>query len=264
MFPYRQEAFVDAKMVVLIVVRSLAVNTNLPDSLFDPDASAAASERARVAFLGTSAALTSAGRDNTSLVFEAAGPPCWPTAGAARCTACSAWAWIRSAPPRRRHARRTSITCGDCPGSCASSCPRARTDRCWRSSAVPSTLQPLARAADDVSRAGSDPMPLKLVPIDLAVGARAFTSGRLRVSTTLNPHGLMMNFAVRGRGGVGRRRRLFVRHAAERQRGGAVPRSRHADPRRPRFSSETARRGSRRRRPFERGRGRPGRHASGR
>lgn len=38
MFPYRQEAFVDGKMVVLIVVRSLAVNTNLPDSLFDPDA----------------------------------------------------------------------------------------------------------------------------------------------------------------------------------------------------------------------------------
>ena len=30
--------FVDGKMVVLIVVRSLAVNTNLPDSLFDPDA----------------------------------------------------------------------------------------------------------------------------------------------------------------------------------------------------------------------------------
>ena len=38
LFPYRQEAFVDGKMVVLIVVRSLAVNTNLPDSLFDPDA----------------------------------------------------------------------------------------------------------------------------------------------------------------------------------------------------------------------------------
>lgn len=38
MFPYRQEAFVDGKMVVLIVVRSVAVNTNLPDTLFDPDA----------------------------------------------------------------------------------------------------------------------------------------------------------------------------------------------------------------------------------
>jgi hypothetical protein len=37
MFPYRQEAFVDGKMVVLIVVRSVAVNTNLPDTLFDPD-----------------------------------------------------------------------------------------------------------------------------------------------------------------------------------------------------------------------------------
>jgi hypothetical protein len=36
-FPYRQEAFVDGKLVVLIVVRSIAVNTNLADSLFDPD-----------------------------------------------------------------------------------------------------------------------------------------------------------------------------------------------------------------------------------
>lgn len=37
-FPYRQEAFVDGKMVVLITVRSVAVNTNLSDALFDPDA----------------------------------------------------------------------------------------------------------------------------------------------------------------------------------------------------------------------------------
>ncbi|MBI2157321.1 MAG: hypothetical protein HYU26_10525 [Candidatus Rokubacteria bacterium] len=37
-FPYRQEAFVDGKLVVLITVRSVAVNTNLPDALFDPGA----------------------------------------------------------------------------------------------------------------------------------------------------------------------------------------------------------------------------------
>jgi outer membrane lipoprotein-sorting protein len=37
-FPYRQEAFVDGKLVVLIVVRSVAVNTRLADTLFDPDA----------------------------------------------------------------------------------------------------------------------------------------------------------------------------------------------------------------------------------
>ena len=37
-FPYRQEAFVDGKMVVLITVRSVAINTSLPDALFDPDA----------------------------------------------------------------------------------------------------------------------------------------------------------------------------------------------------------------------------------
>jgi outer membrane lipoprotein-sorting protein len=37
-FPYRQEAFVDGKLVLLITVRSVRPNTNLPDSLFDPDA----------------------------------------------------------------------------------------------------------------------------------------------------------------------------------------------------------------------------------
>jgi hypothetical protein len=37
-FPYRQEAFVDGKLVVLVVVRSAAVNTNPDDGLFDPDA----------------------------------------------------------------------------------------------------------------------------------------------------------------------------------------------------------------------------------
>jgi hypothetical protein len=37
-FPYRQEAFVDGKLLVRILVRSVAVNTSLPDSLFDPDA----------------------------------------------------------------------------------------------------------------------------------------------------------------------------------------------------------------------------------
>ncbi len=37
-FPHRQEAFVDGKLLVLIVVRSVAVNTGLADSLFDPDA----------------------------------------------------------------------------------------------------------------------------------------------------------------------------------------------------------------------------------
>jgi hypothetical protein len=36
--PYRQEAFVDGKLLVRIVVRSAAVNTGLPDALFDPDA----------------------------------------------------------------------------------------------------------------------------------------------------------------------------------------------------------------------------------
>jgi len=42
-----------------------------------------------------------------------------------------------------------------------------------------------------------DAFALRLTPVDLAVGARAFTSGRLRVSTAPNDHGPMPNFAVR-------------------------------------------------------------------
>ena len=37
-FPHRQEAFVDGKLLVLIVVRSVTVNTDLSDTLFDPAA----------------------------------------------------------------------------------------------------------------------------------------------------------------------------------------------------------------------------------
>jgi hypothetical protein len=37
LFPHRQEAFVDGKLIVLITVRSIAVNTNPPDALFDPE-----------------------------------------------------------------------------------------------------------------------------------------------------------------------------------------------------------------------------------
>jgi outer membrane lipoprotein-sorting protein len=36
-FPHRQEIFLDGKLLVLIVVRSAAVNTNLADALFDLD-----------------------------------------------------------------------------------------------------------------------------------------------------------------------------------------------------------------------------------
>jgi hypothetical protein len=37
-YPYRQEAFVDGKLVLLVLVRSAAVDTNPPDALFDPEA----------------------------------------------------------------------------------------------------------------------------------------------------------------------------------------------------------------------------------
>ena len=37
-FPYRQELFVGGKLLMLFTVRSVDVNMNLPDALFDPDA----------------------------------------------------------------------------------------------------------------------------------------------------------------------------------------------------------------------------------
>ena len=64
----------DGKLLLLVVVRSVAVNTGPPDALFDPECPPPrAVSAARFAFLGTSAAVASATRDNTSLVFEAGG-----------------------------------------------------------------------------------------------------------------------------------------------------------------------------------------------
>ncbi len=37
-FPYRQEFFVNGKLLMLITVRSIRANTDLPDALFDPEA----------------------------------------------------------------------------------------------------------------------------------------------------------------------------------------------------------------------------------
>ena len=37
-YPYRQEAFLDGKLVLLVAVRSASINTNPDDALFDPDA----------------------------------------------------------------------------------------------------------------------------------------------------------------------------------------------------------------------------------
>ena len=37
-FPHRQEAFVDGRLVLVVDVRSVAVNVDLSDALFDPDA----------------------------------------------------------------------------------------------------------------------------------------------------------------------------------------------------------------------------------
>jgi hypothetical protein len=36
-FPHRQELFSDGKLVLRLIVHAVAVNSSLPDSLFDPD-----------------------------------------------------------------------------------------------------------------------------------------------------------------------------------------------------------------------------------
>ena len=37
-YSYRQELFADGRLVLLVIVRSVAVNANLSDELFDPEA----------------------------------------------------------------------------------------------------------------------------------------------------------------------------------------------------------------------------------
>ena len=228
-FPYRQEVFVDGKLALLIVVRSLAVNTGLSDALFDPGrASPRSVTAARVAFLGTSAALTSAARDNTSLVFEASG-----TAVLADCGGGALHRLRRLGvdPLALTHVIVTHLHVDHAYGLPALVRELMMLGRQAPLSVVcrPEHVEPL-RALLTMFRAWERPdaFALRLTPVDLAVGAPAFTSGQLRVSTAPNDHGPMPNFAVRvdvdGGGAAG----LFLRHAAERRRGGAGPRSRDA------------------------------------
>jgi len=59
---------------VLIAVRSIQINTNPPDTLFDPEA-LRREPLMHFAFLGTSGSIPSAVRDTTSIVFVVpAGP----------------------------------------------------------------------------------------------------------------------------------------------------------------------------------------------
>jgi ribonuclease Z len=152
---------------------------------------------ARVAFLGTSAALTSAARDNTSLVFEAAG-----TAVLADCGGGALHRLRRLGvdPLGLTHVVVTHVHVDHAYGLPSLVRQLMLLGRQTPLSVVcrPEHVEPL-RGLLSVFRVWERPdtFALRLTPIDLAVGARAFTSGRLRVSTTPNDHGPMPNFAVR-------------------------------------------------------------------
>jgi ribonuclease Z len=151
----------------------------------------------RVAFLGTSAALTSAARDNTSLVFEAAG-----TAILADCGGGTVHRLQRLGvdPLTLTHVVITHVHVDHAYGLPSLVRQLMLLDRQTPLSVVcrPEHVEPLRMLLTTFrvwDRAGA--FALRLVPIDLAVGAHAFAAGNLRVRTAPNEHGPMPNFAVR-------------------------------------------------------------------
>ncbi|HUK64902.1 MAG TPA: MBL fold metallo-hydrolase [Dongiaceae bacterium] len=160
----------------------------------------------RVAFLGTSAALTSAARDNTSLVFEAAG-----TAVLADCGGGAVHRLQRLGvdPLTLTHVIVTHVHVDHAYGLPSLVRQLMLLGRGTELAVVcrPEHVEPLrALLAGFRVWERPDAFVLRLAPIDLAVGAHAFTSGPLRVGTAPNEHGPMPNFAVRvdvqGRGAV--------------------------------------------------------------
>lgn len=152
---------------------------------------------ARFAFLGSSASVTSAARDNTSLVFEAGGAAILVDCGGA---AVQRLRRLAVDPLRLTHAIITHVHVDHAYGLPSLVRQLAALKRQAPLSVVcrPEHVEPL-RTLLTVFRLWerADYFPMTLVPIDLAVGARAFTTGGLAVSTAPNEHGAMPNFAVR-------------------------------------------------------------------
>jgi ribonuclease Z len=152
---------------------------------------------ARFAFLGTSGAAASAARDNTSLVFEAGG-----AAVLADCSGSTVQRLRRLGldPLALTHVVVTHVHVDHAYGLPSLVRQLAILERRAPLTVVcrPEHVEPL-RTLLTVFRLWLRPefFPLALAPIDLAVGARAFTTGGLAVSTAPNEHGAMPNFAVR-------------------------------------------------------------------
>lgn len=152
---------------------------------------------ARFAFLGTSGAAASVARDNTSLVFEAGG-----AAVLADCSGSTVQRLRRLGldPLVLTHVVVTHVHVDHAYGLPSLVRQLAILERRAPLTVVcrPEHVEPL-RTLLTVFRLWERPefFPLALAPIDLAVGARAFATGGLAVSTAPNEHGAMPNFAVR-------------------------------------------------------------------
>lgn len=151
----------------------------------------------RFAFLGTSGALASAGRDNTSLVVESESAAVLLDCGGA---AVHRLLRLGVDPLALTHVVVTHLHVDHSYGL-----PSVVRQLMLLERRAPLTvvcrpehtgsLETLLRVFNLWQRPKA--FPLALTPIELAAGARAFSSGGLTVSTAPNAHGPMPNFAVR-------------------------------------------------------------------
>ena len=151
----------------------------------------------RFAFLGTSGALTSASRDNTSLVFSAGGAAVLVDCGGSPVHRLRR---LGVDPLVLSHVIVTHVHVDHAYGLPSLVRQSMLLERRAPLTIVcrPEHVEPL-RTLLTVFRLWERPgaFPLTLAPIDLAAGAVALVSGGLTVRTAPNEHGPMPNFAVR-------------------------------------------------------------------
>ena len=151
----------------------------------------------RFAFLGTAGALTTAARDNTSIVAEAGGAAVLLDCGGA---AVHRLLRLGVDPLALTHVVVTHLHVDHSYGLPSLVRQLMLMERTAPLAVVcrPEHEEPL-RTLLKLFNLWERPraFPLALVPVGLAAGARAFTTGGLAVSTAPNAHGPMPNFAVR-------------------------------------------------------------------
>jgi ribonuclease Z len=151
----------------------------------------------RFTFLGTSGALATAARDNTSLVVEAAGVAVLLDCGGSTVHRLRR---LGIDPLALTHVVITHLHADHAFGLPSLVAQLTLLGRGTPLTVVcrPEHVEPL-RTLLTVFRLWERPdrFAVALAPIDLRIGARAFATGPLAVSTAPNEHGVMPNFAVR-------------------------------------------------------------------